>query len=330
MKPESGRVLVTGATGFLGGAVVRRLRDEGIPVLAQGRDPAACAALAAQGVPVLRWDISRALSDRPPELTEVTHIVHGAGLSAPFGPRAAFEAANVTGTRNVVALARSLGVGRFVQVSSSTLYFALRDQLDLREDDPLPRPFNEYARTKRLSEEIALAARDIGPIALRPRGLYGAGDTVLLPRLLATARARPLPLLRGGAARIDLTHVDDVADAVLAALRAGPEVEGEVFNITGGDVIPVTDIAGAVCARAGVNLRWRPMPVSLGLAAAWSAEKAALLTGGGEPQITRYALALFAYAQSLDISKADRLLGWRPRIGFEDGLERTFAGEPTQ
>jgi nucleoside-diphosphate-sugar epimerase len=326
MKPEAGRVLVTGATGFLGGAVIRLLRAQGIAVLAQGRDPSGCDRLSAAGVPVLRWDISRPLGARPPEFAEVTHVVHGAGLSAPFGPRHAFEAANVTGTRNVVDLARSLGVRRFVQVSSSTLYFAMRDQLDLREDAPLPRPFNEYARTKRLAEEIALAARDLGPVALRPRGLYGAGDTVLLPRLLNTARARPLPLLRDGAARIDLTHVDDVAAAILAALRAGPEAEGEVFNVTGGEVIPVTEIAEAACARAGVDLRWRRVPVSVGLAAAWGAEKAAFLSGRGEPQVTRYALALFAYAQSLDISKADRVLGWRPRIGFAEGLERTFAG----
>lgn len=325
MKPEAGRVLVTGATGFLGGAMVRRLRAEGIPVLAQGRDAAGCATLAGQGVPVLRWNISQPLSETAPEVNEVTHVVHGAGLSSPFGTRAAFEAANVEGTRNVVALARRLGVGRFVQVSSSTVYFALRDQLGVREDDPLPAPFNEYARTKRESERIALAAPDLGPIAIRPRGLYGAGDTVLLPRLLKTASERALPLMRGGAARIDVTHVDDVADAILAALRAKPSAEGEVFNVSGGEVIPVTRLAESACARAGVRLRWRKVPVGTALGAAWLAERRALLTGGGEPQITRYALALFAYAQSLDISKADRVLGWRPRIGFEEGLERTFA-----
>lgn len=323
MSPE--RILVTGATGFLGGALVRRLLADGREVVAQGRDPSGCAALTAQGVPVLRWDVSVPLSNVPPALAGMTHIVHGAGLSSPFGSRAAFEAANVIGTRNVVDLARRLGVRRFVQVSSSTVYFALRDQLDLREDDPLPKPFNEYARTKRLSEEIALAAPDIGPLAIRPRGLYGAGDTVLLPRLLKTAAERPLPLLRGGAARIDLTHVEDVVAAIIAGLDAPTSAEGEVFNVTGGETIPVTHLAESACARAGVSLRWRKVPVTLGLAAAWSAERAALLTGKGEPAITRYALALFAYAQSLDISKAERVLGWTPRIGFEEGLDRTFA-----
>lgn len=325
MSPD--RILVTGATGFLGGALVRRLVADGRDVVAQGRDRAGCDALSERGLPVLRWDVSEPLIDTPAALAGVTRIVHAAGLSAPFGSRAAFEAANVTGTRNVVDLARRLGVRRFVQVSSSTVYFALRDQLNLSEDDPLPKPFNEYARTKHLSEQIALAARDIGPLAIRPRGLYGAGDTVLLPRLLKTAAERPLPLLRGGAARIDLTHVDDVVAAILAGLDAPDAAEGEVFNVTGGETIPVTHLAENACARAGVPLRWRKVPVGLGLGAAWASEKAALLTGRGEPAITRYALALFAYAQSLDISKAERVLGWTPRIGFEEGLDLTFAGD---
>ena len=126
---------------------------------------------------------------------------------------------------------------------------------------PCPPPVNHYARTKRQAEEIVLAAPDIDPVVLRPRGLYGAGDRTLLPRLLQMARQRPLPLFRDGKARIDLTYIEDVVDAVLAALSAGSAAEGQIFNISGGEVVPVRRIAEAACARAGVQPRWRKMPL---------------------------------------------------------------------
>lgn len=189
----------------------------------------------------------------------------------------------------------------------------------------LPEPVNAYARTKRQSEEIVLAAPGIGPVILRPRGIYGAGDRSLLPRLLGAARQRPLPLFRDGQARIDLTHVDDVVDAVIAALGAGNAAEGQVFNISSGEVLPVRRIAEDACARAGVAVRWRKMPLWPAMLAAGMMEAVARhLPGRPEPQVTRYGFGLFAYAQSLDISKAGRILGWTPKVPFQEGLDRTF------
>jgi nucleoside-diphosphate-sugar epimerase len=319
---NAGRILVTGASGFLGGAVVRLLASHGRNVLAQGRDPAKLAKL---GVPALAWDITQP----PPAssvLDDITGIVHCAALSAPFGRGADFEATNVAGTANVMSLGRRLQVRRFVHISSPSVLFAPRDQLDLGETCPLPPPYTAYARTKARAEALVLRAPDLSPVILRPRGLYGAGDTTLLPRLLHAARRGPLPLFRDGAARIDLTHIDDAACAVIAALDAGPQAAGEIFHVSGGQTLPVTEIATKAAASAGIPLRWRPVPLAPVLFAAGAMERLALLTGGREPPITRYGIALFAYAQSLDIAKAKALLGWSPQIGFDQGLERTFAG----
>nr|WP_254868513.1 NAD(P)-dependent oxidoreductase [Phaeobacter sp. HF9A] len=319
--------MVTGATGFLGAEVLRLLRARDLPVVAQGRDPEKCADLAAEGHPVLRWDLATPLPEQvPAELAEVTSVLHCAALSAPFGPRADFERANVTGTRNLLRFARSQGVQRFVLISSPSVYFAMQDQLGVSEDMPLPRPFNPYAASKRAAEQLVLAHADLGPVVLRPRGIYGAGDSALLPRLLAAARSRPLPLLRGGQARIDLTHVSDAAGAALAALLADQSAEGEIFNISGGEVLPVTEIAGQACTRAGVALRWRSLPLRPLMAMAALAEGIARYSPGQpEPLVTRYGLALFAYAQSLNIDKARRVLGWSPQVRFAEGLDMTFA-----
>jgi nucleoside-diphosphate-sugar epimerase len=320
-------VLVTGATGFLGGAVMRRLRAEGVPVIGLGRDPGRLAALRADGFDLREQDLARPLSSSViAVIGPVAAIIHCAARSAPHGTLQAFQSANVTATQHVLDLAHALGVRRFVHISSSSVSFAARDQLGVRESDPLPPPFNAYARTKAAAERLVLAAPDLGPVVLRPRGIYGLGDTALLPRLLRAAGRGPLPLLRGGAARIDLTHIDDVVDAVLAALQGGRAIEGRIFNISGGEVLPISTIVAGACARAGVTPRWRALPLAPLIAAATVAEGVCrILPGSPEPVITRYGLALFAYAQSLDLTGARTVLGWVPRVSFEDGLARTFA-----
>lgn len=313
------RVAVTGATGFLGGHLVDRLLADGRDVIAVVRDRTRAAALARRGVPVVIGDLTG-----PVETTlRADAFVHAAALSSNWGRRADFFAANVTGTDTAVALARAMGVRRFVHISSPSLYFRRADQFDLREDAALPPPVNAYAETKRLAEDRVLAAPDLNPVILRPRGIYGPGDTALLPRLVRAARRGPLPLLRGGQAVTGLTHVDDVVAAILAALDAGAAATGVPINISG-EAQPVRHIADAACARHGVAVRWRPLPTSLAFAGARLMETVcAALPGRPEPIATVYSLGLFAYSQTLDTSRAAALLGWHPRVSFAEGLART-------
>lgn len=299
-------------------------------VVGLGRDPLRVAQLHEAGFDVRQHDLETPFGVAALQaLRGVSAIVHCAALSSPYGPAPAFAAANVTATRHVLALGQALGVKRFIHISSASVCFAPVDQLNVREDDPLPAPFNAYARTKAQAERLVLAVDELCPVVLRPRGIYGAGDTALVPRLLRAARRGPLPLLRDGRARIDLTHVDDVVAAISAALKAGSAVRGQIFNISGGEVLPVAEIATRACEQAGVVARWRKMPLGPLMAAAGIVEAISpWLPRTSEPAITRYGLALFAYAQSLDLTKAQTELGWRPQISFEDGLARTFAPAP--
>lgn len=317
------KVLVTGATGFLGGALLQHLRREGRSVVGIGRDPVRIEQLHRQGFDVRALDLTQPIAVAG--FDGVGAIVHCAALSAPFGPYAAFRAANVTATDHVLDLGRALGVRRFVQISSASVCFAPEDRLSVREDMALPRPFNAYAWSKAEAEALVLAAPDLGPVVLRPRGIYGAGDTALVPRLIRAIQRGPLPLLRGGRARIDLTHVDDVTSSVSAALAAKQAAVGQVFNISGGEVLPITAIVAATCQRVGLQARWQRMPLApLMLVAGATEALAARLPGGREPVVTRYGLALFAYAQGLDLSNARKGLGWQPQVSFAQGLERSF------
>jgi nucleoside-diphosphate-sugar epimerase len=321
-------VLVTGASGFLGSHILEWLAVMGTPAIGIGRDAERCRALERAGHAVIRRDLSLPFdATTDPRLGKVDKIIHCAAFSSPFGRLQDFVAANVTATQNLVGFARLQGVDRFVHISSPSVCFAFRDQLGLTEDAALPEPVNHYARTKRLAEAIVLGAPEIHPVVLRPRGIYGAGDRALLPRLVKAAASRPLPVFRGGRAAIDLTYVDDVVDAVIAALAAPIEAEGHVFNVSGGEMLPVRRIADEACDRAGLEARWRPMPLLPAMVAAGLMEAVAIrLPGRPEPPVTRYGLGLFAYAQSLDLSKAKRVLGWVPRVSFEQGLDGTFSG----
>ncbi|MCF2870671.1 NAD(P)-dependent oxidoreductase [Octadecabacter sp. G9-8] len=316
------RVLVTGATGFLAGHVVAELTRRGIDIVAVGRNEAKLAGL---GCAVLKHDISRPFSSN--DVPDIDAIVHCAALSAPFGSRKDFMAANVDGTGNLLDLAGKKQVQRVVHVSTPSVYFSYQDQLDIAENHPLPPPVNHYAQTKAMAEDMVMQQLGHHSIILRPRGIYGPGDTALLPRVLQAANQRPLPLLRGGQAAIDLTYVSDVVDAIITALAAPDDACGEAYNVSGGEMLPVRAIVDQACQRAGITPRWRKVPlrVAMGVAAA-SETIAAWRKGAPEPAITRYGLGLFAYRQSLDIHKARTHLGWSPKVRFKEGLARTFEG----
>lgn len=317
------RVIISGATGFLGGALALRLLRDGGEVIALGRNPRALEGLSRLGARAIAHDLA---TGSPPEIPEADIFVHSAALSSPWGRASDFHAANVTGTANALAIARKSGVRRFVHISTPSIYFRFADQSGLREDAPLPKPVNHYAATKRIAEKLVLEqAEALDPVILRPRGIYGAGDVALLPRLLKVARKRALPLMRDGAAATDLTHVDDVVSATLAAASASPNLQRRVFNVSGGEALNVRQVIERVGARAGVPIRWRRLPASAVLGAVRLAEAACAVTPGRpEPLATAYSIALLAYTQTLDISAARDGLGWGPAVSFDEGLERTF------
>ncbi len=190
-----------------------------------GRGPLRVALLREAGFDVRYHDLETPFGVAAIEVLRGTSdIVHCAALSSPYGPARAFAAANVDATRHVLALGQTLGVKRFNHISSASVRFTPTDQPEVREDVPLPAPFNANARTKAQAERLVLAAYELCPVVLRPHGIYGAGDPALVPRLLRAVRS--VPLLRDGRARIDLTHFDDVVAAILAAMGAGDAFRG--------------------------------------------------------------------------------------------------------
>jgi 2-alkyl-3-oxoalkanoate reductase len=315
------RVLVTGASGFLGGHVVHVLVGRGVAVNAQGRD---ASRLSFTGdVRSCRFPLSDTAALAAAAIG-CDAIVHAAALSAPWGARQEFIDANVTGTANVIAAARVSGVRRLVHISLPAVIFDGGDQHLIDDTTPYPaRLGSDYARTKRAAEELVRAASgELETVIIRPKAIYGAGDRALVPRLVRAARRGTLPQIGDGTNAVDITHVDDVAHAIQCALDTTDGI-GETFLVTGGEHVPLWAMIRELLSGIGLPLPRRTVPLGVALAAASVMEAVAAITGR-EPTLTRYSAQILARTQTYDISRARQRLGYAPRVTCADGLARTI------
>ena len=322
------KILVTGGTGFLGRHLVWRLAGQGHDVVFSGRDAAKAGEVAQRAARAVAFvPLAHGGAEAPAALDAamrgVDAVVHCAALSSPWGRRADFHAANVRSTEEVLAAMRARGVARLVHISTPSLYFQFRDRLGVREDDPLPPPVNLYAETKREAERLVRAA-PVPAVILRPRGIFGAWDETLLPRLLRLLRRKRFPLFNGGDALIDLTYVDNVVDAIVLAL-ALPGSPQATFNVSNGQPQRAADLFEQLAASFGLPWRPRHVPLATGLALARACELAGRVARGWEPPLTRYSVGTVAYSQTLDLQRAREQLGYAPRIDIAEGIRRTTA-----
>ncbi|WP_217184065.1 NAD(P)-dependent oxidoreductase [Streptomyces sp. AC495_CC817] len=319
------RVLVTGASGFLGGYVVRDLRAHGHEVFAAGRDAGALSRVADDDHRIVGDLRDLGGTDLP-----VDAVIHCAALSTPWGSWRSFQETNVDGTAQVAAFARRNGVRRVVHVSSPSIYSAARDRVGIREDEvDEGNRLNGYIRSKILAEQLlqrALNEGDLGELVIvRPRGLIGIGDPSLLPRLLDVHRRIGVPLFDGGENVIDVTAVENVASALRLALTRG-DAAGGAYNVTNDDPRAFRDLLTTLLDLLGETPRLRPLKRRPAWIAASVLEAVfSVLPGRPEPPLTRYTLSTIAYSQTLDISRARTELGYRPEVSLDDALERVAA-----
>jgi nucleoside-diphosphate-sugar epimerase len=319
------RVLITGATGFLGGALARRLKQDGFAVTATGRDPRAGAKLEQDGIRFVAADLTDAEAVRR-LCAEQAYVFHSAALAAPWGSRDAFERANVLATRHVAEASRAANVRRFVFVSSPSIYMENSDRLSISEDDPLPpRALSLYAETKREAEQIVDGehARGLSTITIRPQAIFGPGDRTIFPRLIRLAKKGTLPIIGDGKNLIDVTYIDNVVDALVLCMRAeGPALGGK-FNITNGEPQSLYALVERVLDQ--LHLQYRRKRISLSTASKIAAgleliHRVAL--PNKEPLLTRYAVCALARTRTLNIDRARTELGYTPRVSVDEGIER--------
>jgi 2-alkyl-3-oxoalkanoate reductase len=316
------RVLVTGATGMLGGGVARALADRGDRVTVLQRHPAGL------GLPEVLTDISDAAVLAAVDGHDA--VIHLAAKVNVVGPEAEYQRVNVQGTRAIVDACVMAGVRRLVFVSSPSVAHSGTSLVGRGADpaDPLAAR-GPYARSKARAEQVALGADhgQLAVVAVRPHLVWGPGDQQLVARVVDRARRGRLVLIGSGAALIDSTYVVNAVEALLAALDRCVEVRGQALVVTNGEPRPVAEMLAAICQAAGAPEPTRHVPVLLARAGGTAVQSLWTLAEGlrrgrptEDPPLTRFLVEQLSTAHWFDQRLARQVLKWEPRVSLDEGF----------
>ncbi len=321
------KALVTGGGGFLGRYIVEKLLQRGdrVRILARGHYPD----LERAGVEGVQADI-RDASRVAEACAGIDVVFHVAAFPAIWGKWKDFYGINFEGTKNVVAGSVVHGVGRLVYTSTPSVVFDGSNLCGINETYPYPQRYIcHYPATKAMAERYVIAAngnQGLLTTALRPHLVWGPGDRHLIPPVLNRARAGRLFIVGDGSNQVDITYVENAAEAHLQAvdhLQPGSPVAGQVYFISQGEPVVLWDFINQILERLGIPRVTRRIPCSIvrvlgaGLEVLYN-----MLRLSAEPPMTRFLATHLARSHYFDISKARQHFGYHPRITIIEGLER--------
>lgn len=316
------RVLVTGAYGFLGKYVIDELVKNNYKVLAFGRNKTKMQQLKKKNVDIFIGDFCN--KDDALKATEnVDYVIHCGALSTVWGKREDFINTNVNGTMNLVESCRKNKVKRFVYVSSPSIYAGKMDRTNIKENDyDENNKLNYYIESKILAEKELDKNRDVNWVIIRPRGLFGIGDTSIIPRLIRVNSKIGLPIFNKGKNYVDMTCVENVAHALRLCLESEKAV-GNIYNITNGEPQCFKDLLEELFDKLGVKPKYMFININVIYFISCLIElfyKTFRIYK--EPMLTKYNVCTLGYSQTLDITKAKKDLKYKPIITLSEGIEK--------
>lgn len=320
---------VTGGSGFVGGRLVETLDERGKTVFALARSDESARIVEEAGAESVRGDLSDvdAMADG---MADCDVVFHGAAKVDEWGDPAAFEAVNVDGTENVLEAARRAGVDRFVHVSTEAVLVDGSPLRNVDETYPIPdEPVGYYPRTKAEAERRVRAAdsTDLTTCVVRPRFVWGAGDTTLLPELVEATRSGRLRWFDGGRYPTSTCHVDNVVEGLLCAAERGDG--GETYFVTDGEPVEFRSFISALLETQGVEPPDGEIPWRLAWWGATAAEAAwRHLPLSGSPPLTRMTVATIGHEVTVYDGKARREIGYEGLVTRDEGLEELRNADP--
>ncbi len=325
-----GSFFVTGGSGFIGGRLLERLHGEGHSVRALARSEAAARAVRERGAEPVEGSLAdesaiRAGADR----CEVAF--HAAATLGDWGTRDEFELGNVIGTENVLRGCADAGVRRFVHVGTEAALMAGRPLVNVDETAPL-RPDSPalYSATKARAEQAVRAANRDGfeTVVVRPRFVWGRGDTTLLPAIVELVRSGRFAWIGGGRHLTSITHVDNTVEGLIRGASRGRP--GEAYFVTDGDPVVFREFLTQLLETQRVQAPTRTLPSGLAAAIATLGEAAwRHLPLPGQPPVTRLAYWVSSQECTIRIDKARGELAYAPVKSLSDGLQELREAAPS-
>jgi len=323
---QPARILVTGGAGFLGSGLVERLRSAGEPVRLLLRRPPRSGSpadpeRAGGAISIVYGSLGQ--TDIVDAAMQGIELVYHLGAATQGGP-AEFEQATIWGTRNVIDACMKHGVKRLVYVSSLSVMDHVGHHTGdpVREDSPLePFPVRRslYTQSKFEAEEMVLQARKergLPVVVLRPGKLFGPGAERSAPNGVINFAGWWI-VAGSGSRSVPFVFLEDVVDGLMeAAVR--PDAVGEIINL-----VDTTPLDQNEYIRHSQPARLVRIPVLVLMTGAWMVELLGLILRR-KPPVTRYNIRSLKPLYPFDVSQAERVLGWRPRVGTREGLRRTF------
>jgi nucleoside-diphosphate-sugar epimerase len=314
------RIFVTGASGFVGGAAAKYFAQAGHEVRAMSRSETSDAKIVALGATPVRCDLEDVTAAH---IGDAEAIVHCAAFVEQWGPAEAWKRFNIDGTARTLRAAKEAGAKRFIHISTESVLW--RGQHLRGVDETYPRAPNSpypYSWTKARAEELVeqADADSFQTIILRPRFIWGPGDTTLLPAIEHMTRTGGWMWINNGQAKTSTTHIANLVHAIDLALTRG--AGGQAYFILDDGVRTMKEMISAIAATRGMTLPDRSVP-------SWLADTLAGVTEGawrtfnlkGEP-LTRFGAMIMSRDSILIDAKARRELGYAPVISVEEGLQQ--------
>jgi nucleoside-diphosphate-sugar epimerase len=320
---------VTGGSGFVGRALIRRLAGEGWTVRALARSDKAAETVEGAGAEAVRGDLDDTAAMRAgADGADVFH--HSAAKVDDFGDAADFERVTVQGTKNALAAARAAGVPRFVHVGTEAALMAgqplvnVDETAPLRPDSPAPYPWS-----KAKAEQAVRAANGDGleTVVVRPRFVWGRGDTTLLPQIVDMTQAGKFAWIGGGGQLTATTHIDNTVEGLMLGAERGKP--GGAYFVTDGEPVVFREFVSDLIRTQGVEPATRSVPLPLARAVAAVSETAwKTLKRDGRPPLSRFTVWVSGLECTIDDSLARSELGYREVKTREQGLGELRRGVP--
>lgn len=312
---------VTGGSGFVGAALIRRLVADGWTVRALARSSEAEAAVRAAGAEAAAGSLED-VESLTAAARGVEYVFHSAAKLGDWGDWKEFRRVNVGGTRHLIAACRAAGVKRLVHVGTEAAL--LHGQPLIAADERTPLAFDSraaYSATKAAAEAAIVEANGSGleTVVVRPRFVWGVGDRTILPFIVKAVRTGRFRWIGGGRQLTSTTHVDNTVEGlVLGALKGRP---GNAYFVTDGSAVVFREFVSALLATQGVQAPEGDVPLPVARALAAAGETAwRFLPLPGAPPIARFSVWASALECTLDDSKAREQLGYRPVMTRDHGL----------